>query len=76
MSQYIAAVPSGNLVPIDVQSFFERFYKVSDTPDEHEQYASFFTIEATLVMGSKRAHGTDGKKTFALTFSGALNLTF
>ncbi|KAH8886556.1 hypothetical protein GQ53DRAFT_727546 [Thozetella sp. PMI_491] len=41
-----------------IYSFIEKFYSISDTPGEHDVYASQFTPDATLVMGSKRVKGT------------------
>lgn len=40
--------------------FLEAFYSTSDTESKHEEYVSSFTPDATLVMGSKVANGTDG----------------
>lgn len=40
--------------------FFQDFYRISDTPDAHDQYAQSFTKDATLVMASKRATGFSG----------------
>jgi hypothetical protein len=58
-------------VPIDegIVQFFETFYETSDTPDEHEKYASSFTKDATLVMASKISKGRDGMSTFSLLCS-------
>lgn len=60
MSQYTAAVPSDGQVKPEIQSFFEEFYKASDSPDDHERYADFFTQAAKLIMGPNEAHGRDG----------------
>ncbi len=43
-----------------IKSFFEEFYKTSDTPDAHDKYADFFTEDATLVMASKKGVGREG----------------
>ncbi len=59
-SQYIAFVPSGEEVKPEITSYFEQFYKISDTPDAHEQYANQFTKEAKLIMGPNEAVGRDG----------------
>lgn len=50
-------------VPIDdgIVKFFESFYKISDTPDAHEKYASQFTKDATFVLASKTSKGYDRK---------------
>lgn len=59
MSAYTSEYP-----PVDFdeayKKFFEEFYATSDTPDAHEKYAENFTKDATLVMASKKAHGSDG----------------
>ncbi|KAF2455912.1 hypothetical protein BDY21DRAFT_349065 [Lineolata rhizophorae] len=47
-------------IPIDpsYKRFFEDFYAISDTPDAHDKYTTFFTPDATLIMGSKKVEGT------------------
>lgn len=49
-------------IPVKDQilSFLSTFYQTSDTESEHDKYVSSFTPDATLVMGSKRAAGSDG----------------
>lgn len=42
------------------KKFFEEFYATSDTPDAHENYIEHFTKDATLIMASKTAKGSDG----------------
>ncbi|KAI9816455.1 MAG: hypothetical protein M1827_001587 [Pycnora praestabilis] len=56
MTSYTSQYPN---VPIDpaIKDFFEEFYATSDTPDAHEKYAKFFSDDATLIMGSKKAQG-------------------
>ena len=61
MEQYNATVPSDGSLKPGIQSFFESFYAVSDTPDAHQQYADFFTSDAKLIMASKETTGRDGK---------------
>lgn len=58
-SQYIPEVPS---IPLDpsIPQFFENFYKMSDTPDAHDEYVRNFTDEATLIMASTKAVGKEG----------------
>ena len=65
MSQYTAKVPSGDLVKPEIRSFYESFYAVSDTPDAHEKYATFFTQNARLIMASNEANGRDGTPALA-----------
>lgn len=59
MSAYASEYP---LVEFDIayKTFFEEFYATSDTPDAHEKYIENFTKDATLVMASKKAKGSDG----------------
>ncbi|KAF1842921.1 uncharacterized protein K460DRAFT_314682 [Cucurbitaria berberidis CBS 394.84] len=58
MSAYTSSYP-----PVDFDSaykqFFETFYATSDTPDAHEKYITHFTKDATLIMASKKAVGSD-----------------
>lgn len=42
-------------------SFLESFYRTSDTEAEHDAYVASFTDDATLIMGSKVAVGSDGR---------------
>lgn len=60
MSQYIASVPEDGQVRPEIRSFFEEFYKISDTPDTHEKYADHFTKGGRLIMGPNEANGRDG----------------
>ena len=59
MSAYASEYPS---VDFDAayKKFFEDFYATSDTPDAHEKYIENFTQDATLIMASKKAQGSDG----------------
>ncbi|UPX12900.1 uncharacterized protein EKO05_0003433 [Ascochyta rabiei] len=58
MSAYASEYP-----PVEFETaykrFFEEFYATSDTPDAHEKYVENFTQNATLVMASKKAQGSD-----------------
>ena len=60
MSTYTSSYPSIDFDP-EYKKFFEDFYATSDTPDAHEKYITYFTQNATLVMASKTAKGSDGK---------------
>jgi hypothetical protein len=62
MSQYSAAVPSDGQVKPAIKAFFERFYKISDTPDGHENYADQFTPDGKLIMGLNEVNGRDGEQ--------------
>jgi hypothetical protein len=60
MSQYTASVPSDGQVRPEIVSFYENFYKISDTADGHERYAKQFTQNGKLVMASNETSGHDG----------------
>jgi len=68
MSQYKASVPEDGSLKSDIASFFEAFYKISDTADAHEQYADSFTRDGKLIMAFKETSGRQGMLTF-LNFS-------
>ena len=59
MSNYVAELPSLGDHGIDHQipDFFTKFYKVSDDPEQHEEYAKSITDDGTLIMGTKKATG-------------------
>ncbi|KAH7392044.1 hypothetical protein DE146DRAFT_128983 [Phaeosphaeria sp. MPI-PUGE-AT-0046c] len=57
MSNYISETQL-DLDP-DFKSFFQDFYATSDTPDAHEHYVKYFTKDATLMMASRKAQGSD-----------------
>lgn len=63
MGQYQASVPGDNSVKPEIQSYFERFYEISDTPDAHQKYSEQFTKDAKLIMASNQANGRDGMLT-------------
>jgi hypothetical protein len=44
----------------DFKSFFQDFYATSDTPAAHEHYVKYFTDDATLIMASRKAQGSEG----------------
>ncbi|KAI7977851.1 hypothetical protein EIK77_009391 [Talaromyces pinophilus] len=47
-----------------LKSFMSSFYTTSDNPTAHNEYANFFTKNATLIMGGKRVDGFDGMLPF------------
>jgi hypothetical protein len=59
---YKSEYPPGVQVDDGIKAFFEEFYQTSDTPDAHEKYADSFTGDATLLVASKKAVGTEGIK--------------
>jgi hypothetical protein len=60
MSSYVSQYPP--VVEFDpaYKEFFENFYATSDTAEAHEEYAQYFTKDATLVMASKTVVGREG----------------
>lgn len=62
MSSYKSDYPKGVSFDQSYEQFFEQFYKISDTPDAHEQYSQQFTKNAQLVMASKKVQGTSGSQ--------------
>lgn len=61
MSQYTAAVPDDGQVRPEIRKFFERFYEISDNPNDHEIYATYFTKDGRLIMGPTEIRGRDGR---------------
>ena len=59
-SQYASSYPVAISFNPQYKDFFENFYKISDTPEAHEQYSEQFTEDATLKMASKAAEGRQG----------------
>lgn len=59
-SQYVAAVPSEDLVRPEIQAYFQNFYQISDTPEAHQEYSEQFTDNARLIMASNEANGREG----------------
>ncbi|CAK7242728.1 MAG: hypothetical protein STHCBS139747_004227 [Sporothrix thermara] len=53
------AVPADGSVDPRAVAFFDSFYKTSDTPTAHEEYARSFLPDATFVLASKKAVGYD-----------------
>lgn len=61
MASYTPEYPMIEVNPA-IKNFFAYFYKISDTPDAHQEYAECFTEDATLVMASKTAKGRHGMR--------------
>jgi len=68
MSSYTSQWPKDLPQDPALIKFYEDFYRISDTPDAHEQYADQFTEDATLVMVSKEAKGRDGESSLQRRF--------
>lgn len=68
MTSYASEYPS---IPFDpaFKKFFEDFYATSDDPNAHDVYVQSFTKDATLIMASKKAHGSEGKCIAQLSLS-------
>jgi hypothetical protein len=47
-----------------LDDWLKAFYAVSDDGTAHEAYASFFTYDATLIMGDKKVYGGGGTTVF------------
>ncbi|ROT35155.1 hypothetical protein SODALDRAFT_353535 [Sodiomyces alkalinus F11] len=54
---YKSEYPAGLAVDSSIISFFENFYRISDTPGNHEAYADNFTDDATFILASKVSRG-------------------
>lgn len=67
MSAYASEYPSTDF-DAAYKKFFEDFYATSDTPDVHEKYTENFTNDATLIMASRKAKGSDGMLCDMLAF--------
>lgn len=60
MTQYTASTPGDDQVRPEIRSFFERFFEISDTPSDHENYSQQFTQNGKLIMGPNESKGRDG----------------
>lgn len=61
MSQYIASIPDDGQVRQEIQTFFEKFFTISDTPGAHDEYANYFTKTGTVIMGPAETSGREGE---------------
>lgn len=66
MDRYESSYPSTPHVPPSLRHFFETFYRVSDTPEAHDEYVECFTNDGVVIMASARAEGSDGELPFIL----------
>lgn len=57
MSSYTGQTPASLSVDPRIVAFFETFYRLSDDPSAHEEYAQSFAPDADFTMGSKRVGG-------------------
>ena len=60
-SQYASAWPPHQQHDQAYVRFIEDFYRISDTPDVHDQWVDQYTPDATLVLASKKARGHEGR---------------
>ncbi|KAI0202216.1 hypothetical protein F4808DRAFT_459217 [Astrocystis sublimbata] len=61
MVRYAAIYPPNIAVDVRVKEFISSFYAVSDDPGKNEEWVGFFTPDATVIIGDKRASGGDVK---------------
>ncbi|KFY96940.1 hypothetical protein V500_02261 [Pseudogymnoascus sp. VKM F-4518 (FW-2643)] len=54
---YKSQYPTKVVVDEKIVQFFEDFYRISDTPGAHEEYANYFTKDATFILASKSIKG-------------------
>jgi hypothetical protein len=47
------------LIDSDLCIFISNFYRCSDDPDGNEKWVSFFELDATVIMGTNRAQGSE-----------------
>lgn len=57
---YKSQYPTKVVVDEKIVQFFEDFYRISDTPGAHEEYANYFTKDATFILASKSIKGYEG----------------
>ena len=57
---YKSQYPSGVAVDPSIVEYFQDFYRISDTPDAHDEYTGKFTDDATFILASKVSHGREG----------------
>lgn len=48
------------MMEANMQEWFKAFYATSDDGSAHQKYTTFFTPDATLIMGDQRAVGQAG----------------
>jgi hypothetical protein len=53
-----------------------NFYKKSDDPQNHQEYANFFTPEATVIMRLNEYKGHDGNVMNCAVADGQKSLSF
>lgn len=44
-----------------ILQFFEDFYRISDTPGDHDNYVDQFAQDATFIVGPKKNQGHERK---------------
>lgn len=50
------------LMEANMEEWFKAFYATSDDGSAHQKYTTFFTQDATLIMGDKKAVGRAGMR--------------
>lgn len=64
---YSNICPSGAQMG-EVTRFFEEFFRISDTPDVHEQYTRNFAENATFILASNTSKGREGENLISIYF--------
>ena len=60
-SQYEPQYPPGSDIDQKCKDFISNFYRISDLPDAHVEYAAQFADDAVFVIRGKEAVGNEGK---------------
>lgn len=61
-SRYAPAYPEATgPLPAGLDDFLASFYRVSDQPEENEQWVHTFTEDADVQIGADKAHGSKGE---------------
>jgi hypothetical protein len=61
MSSYTSAYPPSVEIKQEYKTFFEEFYRISDTLDAHEEYVQQFPPDAVVIIASKCCEGSSGR---------------
>lgn len=62
MTTYSPIFPTGVKVRPDVEAFIVDFFRLSDTPGQHDEYVDKFTEDATFILASKASKGSKGMR--------------
>ncbi|PKS05384.1 hypothetical protein jhhlp_008759 [Lomentospora prolificans] len=56
---YSFKTPPGVTIDGEIVQFLESFYRISDTPGDHDNYVDQFEEDATFIVAGKRNRGRD-----------------